>query len=165
VPLFLDDRGINTFSPEGRLFQVEYAMEAVKMGSTVIGVQTKEGAILVVEKRVTSTLIEADTIEKVYEIDRHIGCAMSGLSADSGTLINHARNESAVREQFSMAFFNIRIPIWGAVACRATGSPTTRRFASRASPSPSATSPSALVRAWTVLRPSWYATNARAKPP
>ncbi|KAJ1981954.1 proteasome component pup2 [Dimargaris cristalligena] len=88
------DRGVNTFSPEGRLFQVEYAIEAIKLGSTAIGIETTEGVLLVVEKRVTSGLLEADSIEKILEIDSHLGCAMSGLTADSRTMIDHARVEA-----------------------------------------------------------------------
>lgn len=88
------DRGVNTFSPEGRLFQVEYAIEAIKLGSTAIGIQTNEGVVLAVEKRVTSTLIEPNSIEKIMEVDKHIGCAMSGLIADSRTLIDRARVEA-----------------------------------------------------------------------
>ncbi|KAG5983761.1 proteasome component pup2 [Claviceps digitariae] len=87
------DRGINTFSPEGRLFQVEYSLEAIKLGSTAIGVATSEGVILGVEKRVTSTLLETSSVEKIVEIDRHIGCAMSGLQADARSMVEHARVE------------------------------------------------------------------------
>jgi len=89
------DRGVNTFSPEGRLFQVEYAIEAIKLGSTAIGIQTKEGVVMAVEKRLTSTLMVPSTIEKIVPIDEHIGCAVSGLIADSRTLIDHARVECA----------------------------------------------------------------------
>ncbi|KAL0076906.1 nucleophile aminohydrolase [Phycomyces blakesleeanus] len=85
------DRGVNTFSPEGRLFQVEYAIEAIKLGTTAIGIQTSEGVILAVEKRVSSTLLEASSIEKVMEIDVHLGCAVSGMTADARTMIEHAR--------------------------------------------------------------------------
>jgi len=88
------DRGPNTFSPEGRLFQVEYAIEAIKLGSTAIGIQTSEGVILAVEKRITSPLMESTSIEKIVEIDSHIACAFSGLTADSKTLIDRARVES-----------------------------------------------------------------------
>jgi len=87
------DRGVNTFSPEGRLFQVEYAIEAIKLGSTAIGIQTSEGVVLAVEKRITSPLMEPTSIEKIVEIDNHIGCAFSGLTADSKTLIDRARVE------------------------------------------------------------------------
>jgi len=89
------DRGVNTFSPEGRLFQVEYAIEAIKLGSTAIGIQTSEGVVLAVEKRITSPLMIPSTIEKIVEIDKHIGCAVSGLVADSRTLVDHARVECA----------------------------------------------------------------------
>jgi len=88
------DRGVNTFSPEGRLFQVEYAIEAIKLGSTAVGIQTAEGVVLAVEKRITSSLLEPSSVEKIMEIDSHIGCAMSGLTADARTLIDHARVET-----------------------------------------------------------------------
>jgi len=88
------DRGVNTFSPEGRLFQVEYAIEAIKLGSTAIGITTSEGVVLAVEKRVTSPLIEPSSIEKIMEVDTHMGCAMSGLIADSRTMIDRARVEA-----------------------------------------------------------------------
>eukprot|EP00163_Fabomonas_tropica_P011576 TRINITY_DN2232_c0_g1_i2.p2 TRINITY_DN2232_c0_g1~~TRINITY_DN2232_c0_g1_i2.p2 ORF type:complete len:137 (-),score=28.65 TRINITY_DN2232_c0_g1_i2:91-501(-) len=88
------DGGVNTFSPKGRLFQVEYAIEAIKLGSTVIGIQTAEGCVCAVEKRTSSPLLEPSTLEKIVEIDSHMGCAMSGLTADARTLIDHARVES-----------------------------------------------------------------------
>ncbi|XP_044445036.1 proteasome subunit alpha type-5 isoform X1 [Triticum aestivum] len=88
------DRGVNTFSPEGRLFQVEYAIEAIKLGSTAIGLMTKDGVVLAVEKRVTSPLLEPSSVEKIMEIDEHVGCAMSGLIADARTLVEHARVET-----------------------------------------------------------------------
>merc|ERR1711998_81900 len=87
------DRGVNTFSPEGRLIQVEYAIEAIKHGSTAIGICTPEGAVLACEKRLTSSLMEPRSIEKILEVDDHIGCAMSGLTADARTLIDRARVE------------------------------------------------------------------------
>lgn len=88
------DRGVNTFSPEGRIFQVEYAIEAIKLGSTAIGIQTAEGVVLAVEKRITSPLMEASSIEKIIEVDNHIGCAVSGLIADSRTMVDKARVEA-----------------------------------------------------------------------
>eukprot|EP00124_Ichthyophonus_hoferi_P001989 Ihof_evm11s121 gene=Ihof_evmTU11s121 len=88
------DRGVNTFSPEGRLFQVEYAIEAIKLGSTAIGIKTSEGVLLCVEKRITSPLMVPDSIVKIVELDSHVGCAMSGLTADARTMIDHARVEA-----------------------------------------------------------------------
>jgi len=88
------DRGVNTFSPEGRLFQVEYAIQAVKLGSTAVGIRTANGVVLAVEKRLTSSLLESSSVEKILEIDGHIGVAMSGLIADARTLVDHARVEA-----------------------------------------------------------------------
>ncbi|ODV95086.1 hypothetical protein PACTADRAFT_50908 [Pachysolen tannophilus NRRL Y-2460] len=88
------DRGVSTFSPEGRLFQVEYSSEAIKLGSTAIGIATSEGVVLGVEKKVTSSLLESSSIEKIVEIDTHIGCAMSGLTPDARSMIDHARVSS-----------------------------------------------------------------------
>jgi 20S proteasome subunit alpha 5 len=64
------------------------------LGSTAIGVATGGGVVLGVEKRVTSTLLETSSVEKIVEIDRHIGCAMSGLQADARSMVEHARVES-----------------------------------------------------------------------
>mmetsp|Transcript_23340 Transcript_23340/g.33488 ORF Transcript_23340/g.33488 Transcript_23340/m.33488 type:complete len:245 (+) Transcript_23340:65-799(+) len=88
------DRGVNTFSPEGRLFQVEYAIEAIKLGSTAVGLQTKYGCVLAVEKRLSSPLLDPTSVEKIAEVDSHIGAAMSGLVADARTLVDHARVEA-----------------------------------------------------------------------
>lgn len=88
------DRGVNTFSPEGRLFQVEYAIEAVKLGSTAVGIETAGGVILAVEKRLTSVLLEPSSVEKIMEVDSHIGAAVSGLIGDARTLVDHARIEA-----------------------------------------------------------------------
>jgi 20S proteasome subunit alpha 5 len=73
---------------------VEYAIEAIKLGSTAVGMQTKEGTVLAVEKRLTSTLLDPNSVEKIAEIDSNIGAAMSGLVADARTLVDHARVEA-----------------------------------------------------------------------
>jgi len=101
------DRGVNTFSPEGRLFQVEYAIEAIKIGTTAIGISTREGIVIAVEKRLLSPLQEPSSVEKIYEVDSHIGVAMSGLSADARTLVDHARSES----QYHHFTFNEPMPV------------------------------------------------------
>ncbi|KII63401.1 Proteasome subunit alpha type-5 [Thelohanellus kitauei] len=88
------DRGINTFSPEGRLIQVEYAIEAIKLGSTAIGLQCSEGIVFAVERRITSKLIVSSSTKKINEVDSHIACAMSGLIADAWTLVQNARVEA-----------------------------------------------------------------------
>ena len=90
------DRAITVFSPDGRLFQVEYAREAVKRGATAIGIKTKEGVVLIADRRVASKLLEADTIEKIYKIDEHICVATSGLVADARVLVDRARIEAQI---------------------------------------------------------------------
>jgi len=88
------DRGVNTFSPEGRLFQVEYAIEAVKLGSTSIGIQTKEGVVVAAENRSSSKLIVADSVRKISQIDKHIAVTSAGLIADARMWVDRARTES-----------------------------------------------------------------------
>jgi len=73
---------------------VEYAIEAIKLGTTAIGLQTSEGVVLAVEKRVSSKLLVPSSIQKLVRLDAHIGCAMSGLVADARTLVDHARVET-----------------------------------------------------------------------
>lgn len=90
------DRAITVFSPDGRLFQVEYAREAVKRGTTSLGVKSSEGIVLVVDKRTTSKLVETKSIEKIFQIDQHIGAATSGLVADARSLIERSRIESQI---------------------------------------------------------------------
>lgn len=92
------DRAITVFSPDGRLFQVEYAREAVKRGTTSLGVKSSEGIVLVVDKRPTSKLVEPTSIEKIFQIDKHIGAATSGLVADARALIEKARIEAQVNK-------------------------------------------------------------------
>lgn len=85
------DRAITVFSPDGRLFQVEYARVAVGRGTTTVGLKFKNGVILMADKKVRSRLVELDSVEKIFQIDEHIGCATSGLVADARTLVDYAR--------------------------------------------------------------------------
>ncbi len=98
VPASGYDRAITVFSPEGRLYQVEYAREAVRRGTTAIGIKCKDGVILAVDRRVTSKLIEVCSIEKIFQIDDHIMAATSGLVADARVLIDRARVESQINK-------------------------------------------------------------------
>jgi proteasome alpha subunit len=90
------DRGITVFSPDGRLFQVEYAREAVKKGSTTIGLKFKGGVALIVDKRSMSKLLEPKSTEKIHDIDDYIGCATSGLVADARVLVDEARKDAQI---------------------------------------------------------------------
>jgi proteasome alpha subunit len=90
------DRAITVFSPDGRLYQVEYAREAVKRGTTAVGIKAKDGVVLIVDKRVSSKLLEASSIEIIFKIDEHIGVASSGLVGDARSLVDRARVECQI---------------------------------------------------------------------
>ncbi|KQM10948.1 MAG: archaeal proteasome endopeptidase complex subunit alpha [Candidatus Methanomethylophilaceae archaeon] len=92
------DRGITVFSPDGRLFQVEYAREAVKKGTTAIGLKFDKGVILIGDKHASSRLVEPDSIQKIYMVDEHIGCATSGLVADARILVDEARKDAQIHK-------------------------------------------------------------------
>jgi proteasome alpha subunit len=90
------DRAITVFSPDGKLFQVQYAQEAVKRGLTALGIKIKDGVVLAAEKRFPTKLVEEVSIEKIFQVDEHIGAAASGLIADARVLIDNARIEAQV---------------------------------------------------------------------
>ncbi|MDD3492445.1 MAG: archaeal proteasome endopeptidase complex subunit alpha [Candidatus Thermoplasmatota archaeon] len=95
-PQMAYDRAITVFSPDGRLFQVEYAREAVKRGTTTVGLKFKDGVVLIVDRRITSKLVEPSSVEKIFATDEHVGCATSGLVADARVLVDRARMEAQV---------------------------------------------------------------------
>lgn len=90
------DRAITVFSPDGRLYQVEYAMEPVKKGWAAIGVRVDEGVVMVAEKRPSSPLVDVTSTNKILLIDKHIGAAYAGLSPDARILIGQARTFSQI---------------------------------------------------------------------
>ncbi len=85
------DRAITVFSPDGRLFQVEYAKEAVKRGATAIGITSKDGVALVAFKSIHSKLVVPESLKKIFEADSHICVTASGLIADARRLVDTAR--------------------------------------------------------------------------
>ena len=90
------DRGITIFSPDGRLYQVEYAREAVKRGTASVGVRTDSGVVIAADKRSRSPLMEPDSVEKLHKADDHIGIASAGHVADARQLIDFARQQAQV---------------------------------------------------------------------
>jgi len=85
------DRAITVFSPQGRLYQVEYAREAVKKGTVSLGIIYADGVLLAADKNITEDLMLERSVEKLYKVDEHIGSATSGLVADGRRLIDRAR--------------------------------------------------------------------------
>ena len=84
------DMSTTIFSPEGRIFAAEYAKKAVEQGATSIGILCKDGVVLLAEKRILP-LQEPDSMEKISEVDTHLGVATSGFMADARKLIQEAR--------------------------------------------------------------------------
>lgn len=108
LPRFMGyDRTIVIFSPDGRLFQVEYAKEAAKRGVTALGIIYKDGVLLATPKHKISLAVPA-TSEKIFRVDEHIGATASGLLADARVLTHMAR----VRAQIYRLTFEEPIDVW-----------------------------------------------------
>ncbi|MDW7978418.1 MAG: archaeal proteasome endopeptidase complex subunit alpha [Candidatus Caldarchaeum sp.] len=85
------DRAITVFSPQGRLYQVEYALETVRSGSTALSLTVEDGVVLAVEERMHTKLQSPDFSWKIFQIDDHIGAATAGLNSDARVLVDNAR--------------------------------------------------------------------------
>lgn len=102
------DRTIAVFSPDGRLFQVEYAKEAVKRGTTCLGIVFKDGVLLATVKTKGKLIVDGSA-EKIFQIDDHLGAVASGLLADARILTNQSR----VRAQVHRITYEEPIDVWG----------------------------------------------------
>ena len=85
------DRGTSLFSPDGRIYQVEYAREAVSRGAPSVGVRTEDGVAFAAQAQASSKLMEGESIEKIHKLDDHVGGASAGHVADARQLIDFAR--------------------------------------------------------------------------
>jgi proteasome alpha subunit len=85
------DGAITIFSPEGRIYQVEYALELVKRGSPIVGVKSPEGVVLAAIEPKQSRLAAPINSKKIYQIDEHVAVAIAGLSPDARVLVRQAR--------------------------------------------------------------------------
>eukprot|EP00008_Paramoeba_atlantica_P007785 CAMPEP_0201488544 /NCGR_PEP_ID=MMETSP0151_2-20130828/18837_1 /ASSEMBLY_ACC=CAM_ASM_000257 /TAXON_ID=200890 /ORGANISM="Paramoeba atlantica, Strain 621/1 / CCAP 1560/9" /LENGTH=252 /DNA_ID=CAMNT_0047873859 /DNA_START=79 /DNA_END=837 /DNA_ORIENTATION=+ len=88
------DLSASTFSPDGKIFQIQYAVKAVENSSTSIGIRVQDGVILASEKLIFSKMIVKGSNRRVVMVDRHIGVTLSGLMADARQLINRCRSEA-----------------------------------------------------------------------
>ncbi len=91
MPQTAYDRATIIFSPEGDLYQVRYAFEAVRKGWTSIGIKGVDAVVLAAEKRKLTKLLDLESIEKIYKVDDHIGVAFAGMGSDGRILIDQAR--------------------------------------------------------------------------
>ncbi len=85
------DRAITMFSPDGRLLQVEYAKKTVKQGSTAIGMVCADGIIFVTDKRIVDPLVVSESVQKIFQVDEHIGITAAGILSDARVLIERAQ--------------------------------------------------------------------------
>ncbi|KAG9391139.1 Proteasome, subunit alpha/beta [Carpediemonas membranifera] len=92
---------LTTFSPSGKLGQIDHALAAVNNGSTSIGIKSHDGIVLVTERKLKSALIDKDSIKKVQILADNVGCVYSGIGADSAVLVRSGRKNGEVyRRQF-----------------------------------------------------------------
>jgi 20S proteasome subunit alpha 3 len=109
------DRRTTTFSPEGRLYQVEYAMEAISQAGAAVGILASDGVVLAAEKRITSKLLDIrKSTEKMYKIDDHLAVAVAGITSDANILLDYARLEAqrytyAYKEQIPIEQLLMRV--------------------------------------------------------
>ncbi|KAH0589595.1 hypothetical protein H2248_005327 [Termitomyces sp. 'cryptogamus'] len=110
------DSRTTIFSPEGRLYQIEYAMEAISHAGTVLGVLAKDGVVLAAEKKVTGKLLDLSGAkdggyggsgEKIYLLNSNVIGGVAGLTADANSLINYARSAA----QRHLLMYNEDIPV------------------------------------------------------
>lgn len=86
------DSRTTTFSPDGHLYQVEYAVKAIDNAGAAVGILAKDGVVIAAEKKVVSRLLAPPkTSEKLYKIDEHVSCAVAGLTSDANILITYLR--------------------------------------------------------------------------
>ena len=84
------DRAITVFSPDGRLYQVEYAIETVRRGTIAVGVKCKDGIVIAVEEKPRKLQI-SNTAQKIFQIDDHVGVAAAGYIPDARSQVDNAR--------------------------------------------------------------------------
>jgi 20S proteasome subunit alpha 2 len=95
---------LTTFSPSGKLMQIEYALKAVQQGAISLGIKATNGVVLATEKKLPSTLIDESTVRKINELTESVGVVYSGMGPDNRVLLKKARQAAeAYRRQYNEA--------------------------------------------------------------
>ncbi|KAF5837486.1 20S proteasome alpha subunit G [Dunaliella salina] len=94
------DLSPTTYSPDGKVFQSEYAQKAVDSGSTVVGLKVKDGVVMGVEKLIVSKLLVEGSNRRIFNVDRHAGMAVAGLAPDGRVIVNRGIDEAANYKRF-----------------------------------------------------------------
>jgi len=90
------DRSLTVFSPEGKLFQIEYAFQAIALqGQTSIGIRGKDCAVVVIDKKVPDKLIVPETVTRMFKLSKTVGCVATGMLADARAIVQRSRYEAA----------------------------------------------------------------------
>lgn len=88
------DLSASTFSPDGRIFQTDYAQKAVDNSGTVVGIKCKDGVVLGAEKLIISKMLEENSNRRTFPVDRHAGVAVAGVAADGRSIVSRAMAEA-----------------------------------------------------------------------
>ncbi|KAK9914969.1 hypothetical protein WJX75_003096 [Coccomyxa subellipsoidea] len=94
------DLSVSTFSPDGRVFQTDYAQKAIDNSGTVVGIKCKDGVVLGVEKTIVSKMLEKGSNKRTFPVDRHAGMAVAGVIADGRQVVNRAFDEAVQYKSF-----------------------------------------------------------------
>lgn len=103
---------LTTFSPSGKLVQIEYALNAVSAGTTSLGIKATNGVVIATEKKLRSSLVDENTVQRISTLTPNIGVAYSGMGPDSRVLVRKARKQAQAYYQL----YKEQIPV--AQLCR-----------------------------------------------
>eukprot|EP00216_Chloropicon_sp_CCMP2111_P005310 CAMPEP_0198237912 /NCGR_PEP_ID=MMETSP1446-20131203/3667_1 /TAXON_ID=1461542 ORGANISM="Unidentified sp, Strain CCMP2111" /NCGR_SAMPLE_ID=MMETSP1446 /ASSEMBLY_ACC=CAM_ASM_001112 /LENGTH=235 /DNA_ID=CAMNT_0043920191 /DNA_START=15 /DNA_END=722 /DNA_ORIENTATION=- len=98
---------LTTFSPSGKLVQIEHALNAVNQGATSLGIKAKNGVVIATEKKLPSILVDQDSVKKIVQITPEVGVIYSGMGPDSRILVRKARKQAQLYYQT----YNEKIPV------------------------------------------------------
>ena len=108
---------LTTFSPSGKLVQIEYALNAVNQGATSLGIKAANGVVIATEKKVRSTLVDDTTLQRITLLTPNIGVAYSGMGPDSRVLVRKARKQAQVSFCHYLAVAGFLGVHWSAEDC------------------------------------------------